>query len=214
MKKILSVLLVLVMVLSFAACTSAGNENTGDTNENTGSTNESNTSESLADDAVVPASALEVMENIWAKYTDPDKTPFVMGGSINAEGVPAGEGVPGKYDLTDAEIAAGLMSILYIPEAELANIDDCATAMHAMMANNFTAGVVHVNGDVTAFANTMSDALSNNQWICGIPETLYVAVIGGEYVLIGFGAGDLMSDFISNVNAAYPEAQVVLNGAG
>lgn len=195
MKKIIALLLALVMTASMAACAPAANNG------------ETTTA------PAVQTSAIEIMNNIWAKYTDPDTTPFVMGGSINAEGMPAGDGVPGIYDLTDAETAAGLTGILYIPEAELANIDECATAMHAMMANNFTAGVVHVTGDVTAFANTMADALSNNQWICGIPETLYVAVIGGEYVLMGFGAGDIMTGFISNVTAAYPDAQAILGGA-
>ena len=203
MKKIIALLLALTMLVAFAGC------NTTKAPETTEGTKPVETTT----EPVVQTSAIEIMNNIWAKYTDPDTTPFVMGGSINAEGMPAGEGVPGVYDLTDAETAAGLTGILYIPEAELANIDDCATAMHAMMANNFTAGVVHVTGDVTAFANTMADALSNNQWICGIPETLYVAVIGGEYVLMGFGAGDIMSGFISNVTATYPDAQVVLGGA-
>ena len=202
MKKIIAMLLALTMVAAMAACTPAANNN-----ETTTAPVETTT------EPVVQTSAIEIMNNVWAKYTDPETTPFVMGGSINAEGMPAGEGVPGVYDLTDAETAAGLTGILYIPEAELANIDECATAMHAMMANNFTAGVVHVTGDVTAFANTMADALSNNQWICGIPETLYVAVIGGEYVLMGFGAGDIMTGFISNVTAAYPDAQAVLGGA-
>ena len=202
MKKIIAMLLALTMVAAMAACTPAANNN-----ETTTTPVETTT------EPVVQTSAIEIMNNVWAKYTDPETTPFVMGGSINAEGMPAGEGVPGVYDLTDAETAAGLTGILYIPEAELANIDECATAMHAMMANNFTAGVVHVTGDVTAFANTMADALSNNQWICGIPETLYVAVIGDEYVLMGFGAGDIMTGFISNVTAAYPDAQAVLGGA-
>jgi len=202
MKKIIALLLALTMLAAFAGC------NNTDTPETTEGTKPVETTT----EPVVKTSAIEIMNNIWAKYTNPETTPFVMGGSINAEGVPAGEGVPGKYDLTDAETAAGLMSILYIPEAELANIDDCATAMHAMMANNFTAGVVHVKGDAAAFANTMSTALSNNQWICGVPETLYVAVIGGEYVVMGFGAADLMNGFISNVSAAYPDAQAVLGG--
>ena len=206
MKKLIALLLALVMVLSMAACTPANNNETEGNNATEGN------DATEGDNTKVETSAIEIMNNIWAKYTDPENTPFVMGGSMNAEGMPAGEGVPGVYDLTDAETAAGLTGILYIPEAELANIDDCATAMHAMMANNFTAGVVHVKGDATAFANTMSSTLSNNQWICGIPEILYVAVIGGEYVLMGFGAGDIMNGFISNVTAAYPDAQAVLNG--
>jgi len=196
MKKLIAITLAVLMVLSLAACT--GNE-TPETTTNTTA-------------AVVagPESSIEVMNTIWALYTDPETTPFVMGGSVNDEGVPAGEGVPGVYD--SAKLA-DLTGILYIPEAEIAGIDDAATAMHAMMANNFTAGAVHCTGDAAAFANTMVDTLKNNQWICGQPEVMTVAIVGGEYVVIAFGVNDLISPFHTNLTTAYAEAQIVFNGS-
>ena len=212
MKKILALALAAMMVLSLAACGNT-NDNTNTTAGTTAGTTEATTevtTEATVEDttgaAVVTNPSVEIMLNIWNKYTNPDETPFIMGGSDF-------QSVPGNYDLTDAEIAAGLSGILYVPAEELANIDEAATAMHAMMANNFTAGVVHVTSDVTAFADTMTETLKNNQWICGQPETLVVAVIDAEYVLVGFGAGDIMTGFIANVTAAYPEANVVYNGA-
>ena len=142
MKKILAMLLAVMMVLSMAAC------NNNDNNDN----NDNNTTAATTEPVVAgPADSLEVMNTIWALYTDPDTTPWVMGGSLNEEYVPAGEGVPGTYD---SAMLADLTGILYIPETEIANIDGAATAIHGMMANNFSSGVVHCTGDVTAFANT------------------------------------------------------------
>lgn len=211
MKKILALALAAMMVLSMAACGNTNNDDTtaGTTEGTTAGTTEATLDTAVEDTtgaAVVTNPSVEIMLNIWEKYTNPDETPFVMGGSDF-------KSVPGNYDLTDAETAAGLSGLLYVPAEELANIDEAATAVHAMMANNFTAGVVHVTTDAAAFANTMADTLKNNQWICGIPETLVVAVIDAEYVLVGFGAGDLMNGFIANMTAAYPEANIVYNGA-
>ena len=236
MKKILALALAAVMVLSMAACGketpantvptipvangNTGNDNTADATNPTGVTDpivETDPIEGTGEeDVTMPPlvegdeETLKIMNTIWALYTDPMTTPYVMGGSVNEEYVAAGEGVPGVYD---AAMLADLQGILYIPEAEIANIDEAATAMHAMMANNFTAGVVHVTADATAFANTMVDTLKNNQWICGQPETLIVAVINNEYVLIGFGVTDIMEGFNTNVTTAYADAQIVFNGS-
>lgn len=223
MKKILALALAAMMVLSMAAC---GEETPADTTttpvESTSDTAPADTTPVETDpietdpEMTMPAlvegdeETLKIFNNIWALYTDPNMTPYVMGGSMNENYEPAGNGVPGVYD---ASLLADLQGVLYIPEAEIANIDEAATAMHAMMANNFTAGVVHVTADATAFANTMVDTLKNNQWICGQPETLIVAVINAEYVLVGFGAGDIMSAFNTNVTTAYADAQIVFNGS-
>lgn len=230
MKKILALALAAMMVLSMVAC---GEETPANTTGDTipvGS-NPANTDPIVTDPIVTDPEAtvdgtepemsmpplvesdvesLKIMNAIWALYTDPMNTPYVMGGSINEEYVPAGDGVPGVYD---SAMLADLQGILYVPEAEIANIDEAATAIHGMMANNFSAGVMHVTGDATAFANTMTDALKNNQWICGQPETLFVAVINSEYVLVSFGVTDIMSAFITNVTTAYADAQIVFNGS-
>ena len=197
MKKILAMVLAVMMVLSMAACS-----NNNDT------TNTTAAPTTTAPAVVAPADSLEIMNNIWALYTDPETTPYVIGGSLNEEYVPAGDGVPGTYDSAKLDELTG---ILYIPEAEIANIDGAATAMHAMMANNFTAGAVHCTGDVAAFANTMVEALKNNQWICGQPDTLVVATIG-EYVVIAFGVNDIIAPFYTTLTTAYADAQIVENG--
>ena len=93
MKKLISLLLVFVMALSvMAGC--AGNETAG--NETVG--NESTEPDAVLPVVDAPASALEVLENIWALYGDDEKFP-VMGG--NPEG--GVMDVPANWDLTYAE---------------------------------------------------------------------------------------------------------------
>lgn len=222
MKKILALALATLMILSMAACGNTQPEATDPSTE--APTTEAPTTEAVeptdeatepTDEATEPSedtsapseetASLKIMNDIWALYTEENK-PFVMGGDFEH----IVDNAPGNFDLTDP---TALMGVLYVPEDQLANIDEAATAMHAMMANNFTAGVMHVTGDAAAFANTMVDTLKNNHWMCGIPETLVVAVINGEYVLTGFGAADMMSVFATNLTTAYADAQVVHNGA-
>ena len=100
-----------------------------------------------------------------------------------------------------------------IPETELANVTEAGFMQHGMNANNFTAGVVKYTGDVTAFAETMKDAIQGNQWMCGFPETLVIAVIDSEYVLISFGINDAMGLFVPALSAAYADAEVLYNEA-
>jgi predicted small lipoprotein YifL len=220
MKKIIALTLAILMVMSMVACGNTKPETTEPSTE--APTTEATTPETEptetepTEEATEPSeetneptteetASVKIMNDIWALFTEENK-PFVMGGGPEV----FVDNAPGALDLTDPTI---LMGILYVPEAQLANVDEAATAMHAMMANNFTAGVMHVTGDVTAFANAQLEALQNNHWMCGIPETLVVAVVNGEYVVAGFGAADMMSVFATNLTTAYADAQVVYNGA-
>ena len=155
----------------------------------------------------LPASALEILETVWANYADEEKFP-VIGGNIEANIMDA----PGNYDMAYAE---NMTWNLLVPEDQIANIDEAATMIHMMNANTFTSGVVHlVEGtDAEAFANTMRDAIQNNQWMCGFPETLTVAVVEGGYVLIAFGVNDAMNPFMNHFGEAYPEANILFNEA-
>lgn len=188
MKKLVSLLLAAVMVLSMAACTG----NTG------------NAEGTEAPEVNVPASALEILENVWAAFAEEEKF-YVMGGDYNN---PV-DNAPGVVDVTVTDYLA---YTLLVPETEVANVTDAASMMHAMMANNFTCGVFRV-ADAAAFAETMHTAVANNPWICGMPEKMTIAVIGGEYVLVAFGINDAMGPFDTHLAEAYPDAQVVYNEA-
>ena len=192
MKKLISLLLVLAMALSvLAGCGTTPAGEAG--NDNGGS------------EVAAPASALEVLENIWAQVGE-DNQFFVMGGNMENYV----DGAPGNYNM---EYKENLPFNLLVPEAELANIDEAGFMQHAMNANNFTAGVVHYTGDVATFAATMQAAIQGNQWMCGFPETLIIAAIDSEYVLVSFGVNDAMNLFVPAVSAAYANAEILYNEA-
>ena len=191
MKKFMSVLMALVMVLSLAAC--GGNNNADASNDNASASN--------------VASSLEVLETIWSKYGEDEKF-AIIGGNMES---PV-DGAPGNYDMAYAE---NLTYNLLVPADSLASVDEAATMIHMMNANTFTSGVVHLTEgtDVAAFVQTMREAVQNNQWMCGFPETLVIAVIDNAYVLVAFGVNDAMTPFQTHLAEAYANADVQVNEA-
>ena len=187
MKKFISMLLALVMVFALTAC--GGNAQ--------------NETEAPAADVQAPASTLEVLENIWALYGDSEKFP-VMGG--NPEG-----GVmdtPANWDLAYAE---GLTSFLMLSAEDVASIEEAATLIHMMNSNNFTGAVIRLKEGVDAaqFAATAKDGIVNGQWLCGSPEKVVIADMGGSYLLIALGVNDAMGPFEAKLAEAYPDVTVL-----
>ena len=181
MKKLISLVLALTLAVGLVACGNRGGTATE------------------GEPLDVPASALEILEKIWATYGE-EKPFYGMGGDYEN---PVENG-PGNYSLTDE----GLTSTLLVPADQVANIDQAASLIHGMMLNNFTAGVFHVTGDATAFAETMHNTISNNRWLCGTPEKQLVAVIGGQYVLAAVGLDELLTGFENALKAVYPQAAI------
>ena len=211
MKKIVSLVLAGVMMLSLAAC---GNGKPDETNapETTVVPETTIAPETTAPEAETQAptastGAVAVLENIWNLYGEDEKF-AVIGGNMES---PV-DGAPGNYDMAYAE---NLTWNLLIPESEITNVAEAATMIHMMNANTFTSGVVRLaeGTDAEAFAQVMRDAIQNNQWMCGFPETLTIAVIDGEYVLIAFGVNDAMNPFMTHFAEAYAEAEVLFNEA-
>ena len=185
MKKIISLVLAGVMMLGLAAC---GTEKPAETTapvETAPATTEA--------PAVTVESSLAVLESIWANYGEDEKF-AVIGGNMES---PV-DGAPGNYDMAYAE---NLSWNLLVPAEQLASIDEAATMIHMMNANTFTSGVV------------MRDAIQSNRWMCGFPETLTVAVLGGEYVVIAFGVNDAMNPFMTHFAEAFPGADILFNEA-
>ncbi len=182
MKKLISLLLVVAMIAAMAVgCANSGSK--GD----------------------VPASALEILEKVWALYGEDEKF-FAMGGDMNN----MVDGAPGKYDVADENLPFSLL----VPADQVTNIDQAASLIHAMNANTFTCSAVHVKGVKAAdFVKTMQDAVQGNQWMCGFPDNLVIAVVGGEYVVTAFGASDLMTVFKTHLTAAYPNAELLVDEA-
>ena len=187
MKKILSLVLVLALAVSMAACTPANNQG-----DNGGST-----------EAKGPESALVAMQTIWDKYSE--EKFFAAGGDTNN----MVDGAPGTVDLKNTDFVT---YNLLVPEAEQANITEAASLMHAMNANSFT-GAVYKVSDAKAFGNAMKTAIMGNQWMCGFPDTLLIASLGGGYVLVAYGINDAMTPFKTAMEASFPEAEILVNDA-
>ena len=210
MKKILTLALAAVMALSLVACGGNNNETTAPETtvpavETTAPVTETTAPETETTAPVTADAngATTVLQNIWNNV---EEKWAIIGGS-DAEN-PVWD-APGNYDLASENLPYQLL----VPAEELGNIDEAASLFHGMMLNNFTCGVFHVTGDAQTFADAMVESIQNNQWMCGMPETMLVAVVGGEYVVMAFGINDAMNPFIAKMTEAYPAAVTVANEA-
>ncbi len=168
-----------------------------------GSTAPETTAGTAAPAVSAPASALEVLETVWAKYAEDEKF-AVAGGNIEANIM----GAPGAYDMAYAE---NMTYNLLIPAEQIANVTEVASMIHMMNANSFTCGAFKLAEGVTAadFGAAMKDAILGNQWMCGFPDELLIVNVADTYVIASFGVADLMAPFAAHLAEAYPEAQTL-----
>lgn len=186
MKKLLALLLTLPLALAIAGCGS-----------------DAPASDQNAEPAY--ADSLAVFSAAWDAYAEDDKF-FALGGTFAA---PV-DGAPGAYDLSDTET---LTYSFCIPADLLGSIDNAATLMHAMNANSFTGSVVHfVDGtDVDAAIGAIEAQVAETQWMCGIPEKLMIATVPGNYVVVAFGATDIMNTFVAYASESVAGFTVVVD---
>ena len=195
MNKLFALILALAMAVSMAACATKPAETLPTTPATEATT-------VPTEPAVTIESATEILETVWGLFGDDEKF-FTMGGDY----VAMVDNAPGAVKDT------GFMNgTLLVPEAELANVTDCASLVHGMMLNNFTCGAFKVT-DAAAFAETMHGVISTNPWMCGMPEKMVIATIGGEYVVAMFGVNDAVNPFEEKLVAAYPDAVIVYSEA-
>ena len=190
MKKLISLALVLALALSVLAGCGAPADNGGASNE-----------------TAAPASAVEVLENVWNLFGDDEKFP-VMGGDFEAAVMDA----PAVWN---SDLLVDLSYSLQLPEAEMAKVADAATMIHMMNANTFTSAVLHLNEgeDVAAFAANAKECIMSAQWMCGFPEKLVIADMGGNYLLIAYGLNDAINPFEAKLAEAYADANVICSEA-
>ncbi len=209
MKKLISLMLVLVMVAAMATGCGQKDANT-DTTAATNAPVETTeapieTTESFEDVTVAtqpaaePGTALAVLQDVWALFGEDEKF-FAFGG----DGLNMVDGAPGAY--TDME---ALTVQLLVPAQNQADVTEIASLFHGMMVNNFTAGAFKLaeGVDAAAFAETLYNAAKNNQWMCGMPEKVMVAVVDDIVVLV-FGLNDVVNSFETKLAQAYEGAEI------
>jgi len=188
MKRFIAVLLVALMAVSVTGCSKK------ETTEGSNATQESVKIEA--------ENALEVIETIWGGYAEEDMFPVGGGDSenLNFEG-------PGAFNV---ELTEELNATLGFPVEMADKIDNAASMMNAMMANNFTAGVYHIKdvNDVDTVASAIKESIMNRQWMCGMPEKM-VVISAGDYIITAFGLADLIETFKAEVSEAYDVAEVL-----
>jgi hypothetical protein len=199
MKKFLTLLLAAAMTLSLAACGSKTDDNSGNNSQ--------------------PASALELLNAVWANYSDDDKFP-AAGGDFDEANMT--EDAPGNFSVEDGD---ALDYSLSFPAADAGKLSDAASLTHMMNANTFTAGAFHVasSSDVDSVVSDLKDnistvaadirsAVQGKQWMCGFPDKLVILTLG-DYVISCYGAEDLVDQFSEKVTEAFADAAVVCDEA-
>ena len=186
MKKIIAIVLV-VVVAAVAVFALTGNKTPDASN-----------------DTAAYADATEVLTTIFASYAEENKFPVAGGDEANM----SFEG-PAKYDYT---LADELGVVAKLPASQAANIEDAATAMHAMNANSFTGAAYKLvdGADAVAFAEDFKTELDTARWMCGFPEKFVVVKTGG-YLVTAYGVADIM-DYFKTTVSAIEGVEVVLEG--
>ena len=189
MKKLVVLLLAVVMTFTCAAC--------GKNEENVGA-------------KVEIADANEILTKVWNEYktSASEEIQFpIGGGNVQTMVMDA----PGKYDVTLEGAKETLTYSYCIPTETINMMDDVATMMNMMMANNFTCGAYHVAdaANVETVVSNIKNATMNNQWMCGFPEKLIIVTVGRDYVVSAFGNGMVIDAIKSAVTTVYGDAAVV-----
>ena len=195
MKKLVMLLLVAAMTFTCVAC--------GGAKENAGTTESEVAKVEIAD-------ANEILTKTWDEYkaSAGEDLQFPIGGGYGDNMV---MDTPAKFDVAAEGAKDMLIYSFCVPEATVGKIDDVATMMNMMMANNFTCGAYHVAdaANVESVIADIKDATLNNQWMCGFPEKLIIATVGDDYVVSAFGNGMVMDAFKTAITTVYGDAAVL-----
>ncbi len=187
MKKWMAILLAVLLTLGMTACA--------------GTTDGGTSSQALEAPSI--ESAVELLTTVWNTYGEDEKFPAI-GGDMSEENLT--ENAPGTFDVADT---TALDTTLALPASAAEKIDDAASLVHMMNANNFTCGAFHVKDavDVGRVATDIQDNVLTRQWICGFPNKLVVMRVG-NYVVSFFGSTEIVDTFRDKLTAAYPTAMV------
>ena len=159
--------------------------------------------DTTATETVAVTDATDLLTQVWNSYDDADKFP-IGGGDFDNVVMDA----PGKYDVSKAE---EMDATLGLPQSSATMIDDAASMMHMMNANTFTGGVYHVSdaANQDTVVDSLKDNIMNRQWMCGFPDTLIVAKVGGEYVVSAFGNAEIIETFKTKLTETFEVTDIV-----
>ena len=150
--------------------------------------------------------ALDLLNSVWATYTDEEKFPAAGGDYDNNV-----DDAAGTVNIANAENVAYLFTF---PAEDVVKLDGAASIMHMMNGNTFTCGAFHAANadDVASITEDIHTAISGKHWMCGFPDKMLIAVSGNLIVSV-YGSEDLVNTFRdklfaidSSFTAVYDEA--------
>ena len=152
MKKIVSLALAVLLVLSLAACGSK-NSGTGDVSD-----------------------ALTLLNTVWGTYSEEEKFP-VTGGDYDH---PVDD-APGAFDISNADNMDYMLGFPGPSVANLVDAASLMHMMNAntFTAGAFH---VASSSDVDSVVSDLKDNIMNRQWMCGFPDKLVILTLGDYVV--------------------------------
>ncbi len=220
MKKIIALTLALLMLtMSFVACTDNGNTDVtteAENNETNAPVADQTTEEATEAPVVLPyANAAELLQIIFDGYnaaqaTDETKL-WVGGGNINNFDTVNPEGPAAFVALADEDYDQNLA----VPTSEVAKIASAASMFNLMNTNNFNCYTIQFNAgtDVDATIEAIKANILARQWICGSPEKLVIVKMPGDCILVVWGAvqfGGIVDPFAASIPSIIEGATVAV----
>jgi len=202
-KKILALLLTVMMATALVACSGEDNR-TSDEVENTTDAPADEDAGQDTEDTELAVDSVSILNDVWSTYGENDKF-YGMGGDMNN----MVENAPGLFSLEDKE---ALAATLLVKDDAAGMIDEAASLVHGMNLNVFTGASFHLTdaANKQVFADAMKNNILNNQWMCGSPDQYVIYSVYDEYVVVAFGAVDVMNVFKANFAAVHGDAVEVL----
>lgn len=216
-KRMLAVLGMLMLSMALVACSGEDNRTsdevaTQDTvetpaDENAGEDTQDAAGADTTDNETADMDSVSILSDVWSTYGENEKF-YGMGGDMNN----MVENAPGMFSLDDKEALAATL-LVQADAAEM--IDEAASLVHGMNLNIFTGAAFHLTdaANKEAFAELMKNSIINNQWMCGSPDQYVIYSVGDEYVVMAFGAVDVLPVFKEKFTTVHGDkAEVLMEG--
>ncbi len=179
MKKIVSLLLMALMVLSFAAC---GSKDNG---------------------SVEVKDALEILTNTWAAHADDEK--FAIAGGDYTNSV---MDAPGSFGIEDVEAIDSMLGVPADAAALIDDAASMMHMMNQNTFTAGSYHLKDAK-DQKAFADSVKENIMGRQWMCGFPDTLIIVSVGSEYIVSAFGNAEVIENFKTKLTETYSVAEVM-----